>query len=206
MGICRVLALNPEFEHDPDRRSMMITTLRAVAATLVTVGSTLALVVSGPAAPASAGVLDVTCTPPSSNGISYSPPLTRSPQDVTIDVTTQYGPCVSAGNPALTSGHRTISLTQPGFSCLELLNSGPVTFTITWNTGQTSTVSANYSATVVGAALVDVRTGTVTSGLFTGSTVVQTTTGPATDVLLCTAGLGTVSGIYSSVSLEITSV
>ncbi|PSL52498.1 hypothetical protein B0I31_113171 [Saccharothrix carnea] len=184
----------------------MIKSLRTFVATLMTLVSALALLVLGPAGTASAGVLDVTCTPPSSNSITYNPPLTRTPQDVTIGVSAQYGPCVSLSNPALTSGHRAISVLSPGFSCLELLNSGSVTFTITWNTGQTSTVSANYSATVVGAALVDVRTGTVTSGLFAGSTVLQTTTGPATDVLLCTAGLGTVSGIYSLVTLEITSL
>ncbi|MGW0607853.1 hypothetical protein [Streptomyces sp. NPDC002644] len=49
-------------------------------------------------------------------------------------------------------------------------------------------------------------TGTVTSGLFTGDTVLHTITGPATDVPLCTLGLGTVSSIYSIVTLEITSV
>jgi hypothetical protein len=58
---------------------------------------------------------------------------------------------------------------------------------------------------VAGAVLVVTITGTVTSGLFAGDTVVQTVTGPATDILLCTAGLGTVSTVYSLVALEITS-
>ncbi|MGW8064249.1 hypothetical protein ACVV2G_18730 [Streptomyces ziwulingensis] len=49
-------------------------------------------------------------------------------------------------------------------------------------------------------------TGTVTSGLFAGDTVIVTFTGPATDILLCTAGLGTVSSVYSAIALEITSV
>ncbi|MFD6620162.1 hypothetical protein ACFWFB_33515 [Streptomyces albidoflavus] len=62
------------------------------------------------------------------------------------------------------------------------------------------------TATRVGAALVVTQTGTVTSGLFAGDAVVMTQTGPAADVLLCTAGLGTVSGIYGLVTLEITSV
>ncbi len=56
-----------------------------------------------------------------------------------------------------------------------------------------------------GRRLVITNTGTVTAGTFTGSTVVQVITGPAADVLLCTAGLGTVPGIYSVITLEITS-
>ncbi|MFI9005856.1 hypothetical protein ACIGNX_01315 [Actinosynnema sp. NPDC053489] len=179
--------------------------MRAATATLVTVTSALTLVVSGPAAPASAGVLDVTCIPPSSQSATYTPPLTATSQNVTVSVTTQYGPCASLSNPAITSGSRTRTLSSPGLSCLDLLGSGSTTFTITWNTGQTSTVASNFTATTVGAALVVTDTGTVTSGLFTGSTVVQTLTGPAADVLLCTAGLGTVSGIYAAATLEITS-
>lgn len=40
-------------------------------------------------------------------------------------------------------------------------------------------------------------TGVVTDGLFQCDTVISNQTGPATDVLLYTAGLGTVSGIYT---------
>jgi hypothetical protein len=58
----------------------------------------------------------------------------------------------------------------------------------------------------VGALLVVTATGTVTSGLFSGDAVVVTQTGPAANVLLCTLGLGTVSGIYSTLVLEITSL
>ncbi len=185
---------------------MMIKSLRAVAATLMTAVFAVALVVLGPAAPVSAGVADVTCIPPSSQTDTYAPPLSMTPQDVTVGSTTQYGPCVSLSNPAITSGSRARTLLIPGRTCLDLLNSGSTTYTITWNTGQTSTVSSNFTSTTVGAALVVTDTGTVTSGLFAGSTVVQVLTGPATDVLLCTAGLGTVSSIYSVVTLEITSV
>ncbi|MCE6995426.1 hypothetical protein LZG04_11495 [Saccharothrix sp. S26] len=184
----------------------MIKSFRTAMAVLTTAVCTLTLLVAGPAGTASAGVLDVTCTPPSSQNHAYTPPLTLAPQDVTAHLTAQYGPCVSLSNPALTSGTRTSTTVLPGYGCLDLLNSGPSTFTITWNTGQTSTLSTNRTATVVGAALVVTHTGTVTSGLFTGSTVLQVLTGPATDVLLCTAGLGTVPSIYSLATLEITSL
>ncbi|MEU4746985.1 hypothetical protein AB0G02_41910, partial [Actinosynnema sp. NPDC023658] len=90
--------------------------------------------------------------------------------------------------------------------CLELLRNGSATLTITWNTGQTSTISFNYTVNIVGAAMVVTYTGTVTSGLFAGSTVLQVNTNPATDVLLCTLGLGTVPSTYALVTLEITSL
>ena len=184
----------------------MIKSLRTATAVLTTAVCTVALLVLGPAGTASAGVLDVTCTPPSSDVATYNPPLTVAPQTVTVNTTVQFGPCVSLSNPAITSGTRTATGPVPGFGCLDLLQSGLSNFTITWNTGQTSTVSSNYLATIVGAALVTTRTGTVTSGLFTGSTFLQVSTAPSTDVLLCTAGLGTVSSIYSLVTLEITSL
>ncbi|WP_306749549.1 hypothetical protein [Saccharothrix yanglingensis] len=184
----------------------MIKSLRTAAATLMTAVSALALAVLGPVWEASAGVLDVTCTPPSSQTTTYTPPLTVAPQTVTVSATAQYGPCVSLSNPALTSGSSTRTTLDPALSCLDLLSSGATTSTIVWNTGQTSTISVNYTATIVGAALVVTFTGTVTSGLFAGSSVVQVLTGPATDVLLCTLGLGTVPSSYTLASLEITSL
>ncbi|MFI0421015.1 hypothetical protein [Spongiactinospora sp. 9N601] len=156
-----------------------------------------------PPAPAPAAVLDVVCTPPSSDLVTYRPPLTATAQDVSIDATTHYGPCAAAGVPGLTSGSRAFQ-GSGSRSCLSLLSSGTETFTITWNTGQTSTVSVAKLVTVAGATLVVTFTGTVTAGLFTGSRVLQTVTGPATDITLCTLGLGTVSSISSLVTLEIT--
>ncbi|PSL52505.1 hypothetical protein B0I31_113178 [Saccharothrix carnea] len=184
----------------------MIKSIRTAAAALMTAVSALALTVPGPAGAASGGVLDVTCTPPSSQNDTFTPPLTVTPRDVTVGITSQLGPCVSLSNPAITSGAINFSALVRGLSCLDLLQSGSITYTIVWNTGQTSTISANYTVTIVGAALVVTRTGTVTSGLFAGSTVLQVITGPATDVLLCILGLGTVSSTYSLVTLEITSL
>lgn len=79
-------------------------------------------------------------------------------------------------------------------------------FTITWNPGQTSTVTANTTATLVGGLLVVTHTGTVTAGLFHGDTVVRTATGPATNILLCLAGLATVSAVTLVGDLAITSI
>jgi hypothetical protein len=177
---------------------------RTALASLITAAAIVFSVVAT-ATPATASTLDVTCVPPSSDNVIFTPPLTLAPQPVTVSASTQYGPCTSASVPGLTAGsrHTTINNTR---SCLDLLKSNPVTFTITWNTGQQSTISGNTTVSTAGAVLVVTITGNVTAGLFAGDSVVQTVTGPATDILLCTAGLGTVSSIYSLVTLEITSL
>jgi hypothetical protein len=177
---------------------------RTVLASLLTAAAIVFSVLTT-ATPATASTLDVTCVPPSSDSVTYTPPLTLSPQTVTMSVSTQYGPCTSPSVPGLTAGSRHITINNTR-SCLDLLTSNPVTFTITWNTGQQSTISGNTTVSIAGAVLVVTITGNVTAGLFAGDSVVQTVTGPATDILLCTAGLGTVSSIYSLVTLEITSL
>ncbi|MFH8755935.1 hypothetical protein [Streptomyces atroolivaceus] len=161
---------------------------------------------TGPAAAQEAALLDVTCTPPSSAVSTYNPPLTNNPQKSSASASYQLGPCVSLSQPQVTSG--TSVLTRPPRlrTCTDLLGASSGTFVVTWNTGQTSTVSANFNTTVVGAVLVVVATGTITSGLFQGDALVMNLTGPATDVLLCTLGLGTFESIYSALTLEITSV
>ena len=176
--------------------------LRTALASLLTAAALVVSVVAT-ATPAAASTLDVTCA--GSDSITFTPPLTLAPQTVTISASTQYGPCTSSSVPGLTAGSRSFTINATR-SCLDLLNSAPVTFTITWNTGQQSTVSGNATASHVGAALVVTITGNVTAGLFAGDSVVHTATGPATNTVLCTAGLGTVSSIYSLVTLEITSL
>ncbi|MFS0696053.1 hypothetical protein [Streptomyces nitrosporeus] len=153
---------------------------------------------------APAGLLDVTCV--GSQTSTYSPPLTLTAQASTTTASTQYGPCVSLSRPDITAGSRSASVSYPSRTCLDLLDSQTVAFTITWNTGQTSAVSGNATTTVVGATLTVTITGNVTSGLFAGSSIVQVNEGPATDITLCTLGLGSVSSAYSLVALEITSV
>jgi hypothetical protein len=174
----------------------------AVLAGMCLLGS--ALAVAPAAQAATSGVLDLTCTPPSSAVSTYSPPLTNSPQLVSSTVSFQFGPCVSGAG--VTSGTAALNNAPRERSCLDLLGSASRTLTVTWNTGQTSTMSLNVSATVVGALLETVLTGTVTAGLFQGDTVVIDQTAPAASVLTCTAGLGTVANLYSTVAVEITSV
>lgn len=156
------------------------------------------------AAPASAAALDVTCIPPSSQVNTYTPPLTATPQTVIVNSSGQYT-CVSATVPGLTSGSRTVEVSSPGRSCLDLVTGFAVTLTITWNTGQTSTLSGNSTVATVGLTQVVTMTGTVTAGLFAGDTVVSTSVSPSLPILLCTLGLGTVATTSSTNLLEITS-
>ncbi|TDT42580.1 hypothetical protein EV562_101550 [Streptomyces sp. BK208] len=164
------------------------------------------LCTAGPASAKSDGLLDATCIPPSSSNLTYSPPLTNVPQVSTPSLSWQLGPCVSTSVPALTSGTATVTGTPQPRTCLELLSAGQGTRTIHWNTGATSTMSLNRTVTLAGTALVVTHPGTVTSGLFAGDTVVITETGVATDILLCTAGLGTVNSINNLITMEVTSV
>ncbi|MFH8508200.1 hypothetical protein [Streptomyces flaveolus] len=192
----------------------MLRTVRTRISTAVTVLTAVCFLLVGAALTASpatasagaAGLLDVTCTPPSSAVAQYNPPLTNTPQTSQSTVSYQFGPCVSLSQPNVTSGSAMVTNPPRQRTCLDLLAGGSMTIVITWNTGQTSTVSANFNTNVVGALLEVVITGTVTSGLFQGDTVLLDQTGPATQVLQCTLGLGTVSSIYSVATLEITSV
>jgi hypothetical protein len=176
---------------------------RTALASLLTAAAIVFSVVAT-ATPATASALDVTCV--GSQTSTFNPALTLTPQPVTVSASTQYGPCTSTSVPALTAGSRSATISYPSRSCRDLLDSASLTFTINWNTGQQSTISGNTTASVVGAALVVTITGNVTAGLFAGDSVISTVTGPATDITLCTAGLGSVSSIYSLVTLEITSL
>lgn len=178
---------------------------RTALAGLLT-AATIALGLVTTATPAAAGALDVTCVPPSSQTTTFTPPLTSTAAPTTVSASTQYGPCTSATVPGLTAGSRSGAFSYPSRSCLDLLDSAAVTYTITWNTGQQSTISGNTTVTQVGAVLIITVTGNVTAGLFAGDSVIQTSTAAATSITLCTLGLGSVSSIYSLITLVITSV
>jgi hypothetical protein len=168
--------------------------LRSVAAAMTTLSAIAVVLV---AAPAEAAVGDLVCLPPTSSTVTFSPPVTQTPQTVDVTSTNLFGPCTSTSVPAITSGTFSGTFQVPNRSCLTLAGSGTSTSTITWNTGQTSTLALNFNTTIVGAVYTSILTGAVTSGLFAGDNVISNQTGPATDVLLCTAGLGTVPSIYT---------
>lgn len=174
-----------------------------VASVLAVVLLTIASVPFASSGTAAAAGLDLTCTPPSSASLKFDPPATNSPQTETLTVSRQYGPCVSATHPDITSGYSNATGTFPGATCLSLLGANAITIPITWNNGQTSTLSGNNVSNMSGLTLTVVTTGTVTSGVFTGATFLHTIVYPSQDILLCNLGLGTLSSLYGQVVLEI---
>ncbi|WP_052868762.1 hypothetical protein [Streptomyces niger] len=116
---------------------------------------------------------------------------------------TSYGPCLLSSQPSVTSGTRTSAVTGV-LSCQALLTPTTDTFTITWNTGQTSAVRANVQSSLIeGTTFVVLMTGTVPGGLFRGSTFTQTNTGTAGDLLNCLSGSGGLPGSYPATVLTI---
>jgi hypothetical protein len=149
--------------------------------------------------PAHAGALGVTCTLPSSDVVTYDPPLTNQPQLTTVHSHTVYHPCVSS---AVSSGSRVNTIMREA-SCSDLLAPGHTTFEIAWDTGHTSTISAERTSTIVGVTLIVTFAGHVASGLFADALVVQTLTGVASSILSCQLGLNTVPSLKSFVTLQI---
>lgn len=159
-------------EHRPARRILAV--LATLAATL------LASLTLAPAAQAS--IHQITCL--GSTTQTFSPPLTNTPKPTTITISTSYTNCVSLTAPSITSGTSFSSATSPNASCVSLLNGTQtqVPTTVTWNTGETSTITQTTVVTIVAGQVVATSTGTVTSGKFLGATTVRVVTYLATDI------------------------
>ncbi|MBB5867906.1 hypothetical protein F4553_001285 [Allocatelliglobosispora scoriae] len=161
-----------------------------------------AVAAAGPAPAYATGNL-VACTLPSSESTTFDPPMTATPTPTMVTVDRTYSSCVSLSQPAVVSGTYAGSFLRPTQSCVTLLGGGSRIFTITWNTGQTSTLTGTSNSNIVGAAIVNVTTGTVTSGLFSGASFTQTVTTPSLAITFCTLGLGTVASATGLVELLI---
>jgi len=155
-----------------------------------------------PATSASAATETAVCN--GSDIVHYKPALTNQPQDVTNYVNIDWKLCASPGYPEVMSGGSATRFYLNGRSCTQLLAPSTQTLTVTWNTGQTTTYTSRYTASVVGAAYTVTGLGVVVDGLFKGQAIATNFTGPALDILLCTAGLGTVSKVDLVGTLVIT--
>lgn len=173
-----------------------------LATAVILVASLTTAVAAGAATQAHAGLLDATCTTPSSQTATYSPPLTDTSQPVTVTHTGTYGPCVSLSEPGLTSGTVNQTVDVPGYSCNDLLSSGPNDFTIDWNTGKASTITGEADYSEEDGVLTVTTTGTVTSATSWSS---KQATGLSNPITLCALGEGTISSTYETIELEITS-
>jgi hypothetical protein len=121
-----------------------------------------------PASPASAVSIDAECL--GSFARTFSPPVTSTPNTVTVTGTYDYSTC-AVGSTA--TGVETATLT---LSCIPVTAGPATTETLTWtdSTGGTSTISWS-PPTVVSQTVV--YTGTVTAGRHAGDTATKITSG-----------------------------
>jgi len=175
----------------------LIRTLRASAVVLLVLA--LGLVVQS-AAHATGGI-DLTCSLLSTDKLFFTPSVTLEPQTVTIDKKTTYRHCYSPSAPDVVSGELVRLFTRTD-SCPQALGAGPTAQTITWNTGETSTISVVRTPTLAHGIYKVTFVGTVTAGLFTGSSAKQVYYADGRDLQRCLDGDGTViNSIISLVSL-----
>ena len=101
---------------------------------------------------------------------TFSPPITSTPQTITVTETSDYSTC--AVGPTAT-GTETATLTV---GCVPVTPGPAITETLTWNdtTGGTSTIDWSIP-TIVGQTVV--FTGTVTAGRHAGDTATKVTSG-----------------------------
>jgi hypothetical protein len=156
-----------------------------------------------PTSVTAAPLVSMQCGAPSVNTFGFQPYLSLVTQFTTVQRTTAYRKCSAPGFPNIRSGYetRTVNLND---DCNIMLNAtGTANFNIIWNTTQTTTFTANRSATLVGNVFTITFIGTVTAGLFTGSRVKQVFTADATELNLCLANAGVVPFLISDVVLTI---
>lgn len=176
--------------------------VRLLIAGLFLFGAAFGIAPGTAAAPAGADPTDITCL--GSSSTTWSPGLTLEEASQTVTSDTLYGPCESLSENDLTSGssHTTVTST---FSCLAPLESGFRTHTITWNTGQTSTLGLNRTVTNLAGNTVVTDRGLVTAGLFQGATAVRVLTFPTLNALDCLHPPG-ITSVTGAVTLTITMV
>ncbi|MCE6998609.1 hypothetical protein LZG04_27980 [Saccharothrix sp. S26] len=133
---------------------------KAVTALCATAGLTAALSGLGPTAHAAAVATCLT-----NEVVTFSEPVTNTPKTVTVTVKGQLFTCV--GGPAAT-GSYTETAELPNYSCTSLFYQGAGTRVFTWNDPgvEPSTYSYNRTSSRVGANIVIVLLGSITSGTF----------------------------------------
>jgi hypothetical protein len=189
-------------------RKALLTAFVAAGLTVVAVTTS---VQASPVAPqatpiataTAAPLVSLTCTSPSTNAIGFNPPLTLITQSTAVDRTTAYRNCSAPGFPAIREGYEHRAFTIPDDCNIMLGSPGPANFTITWNTGQTSNLFVNRTATISGNTLTVSYSGTVNAGLFLNRAVRQTFTGSAIELNACLAGTGQVPFLLADVKLTI---
>ncbi|MFT7841590.1 hypothetical protein Q5530_36105 [Saccharothrix sp. BKS2] len=97
--------------------------------------------------------------------VTFSQPVTNTPQTVTVTVQGQLVNCL---NGSAATGSYTETATLPNYSCTQLFYQGSGTRTLTWTDPAVppSTYSYNRTSSRVGANIVILLLGSITSGTF----------------------------------------
>ncbi|GIH06466.1 hypothetical protein Rhe02_45330 [Rhizocola hellebori] len=158
---------------------------------------------AAPPVPTAAPLVSMQCGAPSVNTFGFQPYLSLVTQFTTVQRTTAYRKCTGPGFPAIHSGYDTRTVNLNDDCVIMLTSTGTANFNIIWNTTQTTTFTANRSATLVGNVFTITFIGQVTAGLFVGRRVKQVFTADATELNQCLAGAGVVPFLISDVVLTI---
>ena len=181
----------------------MIIKRLASAAAVVTLAAGCAALA---ATPAHASVSGISCT--GWQHATYDPGLTNTEQfstvttDDDLNVIDQYSPtgsCLAVGSTA-SSGEQ--DTTFSGDVSCNGISTHMETDTYTWNDGHSSTMALSAQVAIVGSNTVITLEGTVTSGEFSGGSVLLTLTAPSLDF----AGCSTSGGVTTSDFAETLSI
>lgn len=136
----------------------------------ILVWGALLLALVATASPAAAQGGDIQCQ--GTHSASFNPGLLLTPRLVTLNSSTIYPICTSVSNPEITYGiFSGTGMFQA--SCLNVLAGPPsATWTITWNTGETSQWLHSENNQNVSGTIVQTQVGVIVSGKFAGSTAV----------------------------------
>jgi hypothetical protein len=116
--------------------------------------------------------------------VTYSPPLTSTPQTVTFTVSGQLFNCTSGSAP---TGYYAESGTAPNATCTSVLSAGSGTRVFHWNNSAIppSTFSYNRVVSRVNGNIVVTALGSITSGTFTPDPTKSVGTGAEPDPTAC---------------------
>jgi hypothetical protein len=124
--------------------------------------------------PAGAKALDVvTCL--GAHSAEWSPGVTNTEQQHTVVTDTNWD-CTRLLNPLWSTSATFHEEFQAEFSCSSLLDAVPVTWTVQWEDGATSTFQFTASVNSVAGNLVILAPGTITAGRYAGSNATATFT------------------------------
>jgi hypothetical protein len=133
-------------------------------------------------APAAHAAVDQACA--ASTVVTYSPPLTNTPQTVTTTINSQYFNCTSSSAP---TGTYTDTVTVPNAMCTVIFEAGSGTKVINWtNTAiASSTFTYNRTSSRVGGTVQVELVGSISSGTFNPDPAKEEATGPQPDPTAC---------------------